>query len=327
MNSVPEKFLQNLSRRFSTAWRDADRYRALRPAGHQWDEAVFLPMAAWSSIGCETFGVQELSVQQFEPISQLFFASAWRPRQDIIRFDPDVYSSLIATSLEGNLPSEILWRLPSWCVYVETPGLQAFGEAWDGFMAALEESWRGRDLRLLFLKEEAGGPGVMGPIIIELGDWTLEEGLTKFKDKVEANDPGWEKLLRERGIEQAVNLLLYVCSYGLEDKEGWGVTGAVAYPKAKKVKMGWRLFPPDRPTVHVLGETYGAQIRKARDVSGSVAHHGSPRPHVRRAHWHGFWTGPLKPRPEGGSLGSANFPCAGCHRSRWPCGMKKRKNK
>ena len=37
-----------------------------------------------------------------------------------------VYDAVRDTPVEGDIPCEVLHRLPEWCVYVETPGMTAF---------------------------------------------------------------------------------------------------------------------------------------------------------------------------------------------------------
>jgi hypothetical protein len=51
-----------------------------------------------------------------------------------------------------------------------------------------------------------------------------------------------------------------------------------------------------------VGYRLGAAIRAAQaspQHSESGGTHARPRPHIRRAHWHGYWTGPrAKPAKE-----------------------------
>ena len=63
-----------------------------------------------------------------------------------------------------------------------------------------------------------------------------------------------------------------------------------------KTKKGLRIFPPDRPNKWEVGYRLGAALRQALsehhpEECASTGTHGSPRPHVRRAHWHTFWVG------------------------------------
>ena len=67
-----------------------------------------LPTAAWEIIG---------------PASELAGLAAWRITQQVYRFDPDLYTALLATPVAGEIPGEQFRRLPAWCVSVETLGL------------------------------------------------------------------------------------------------------------------------------------------------------------------------------------------------------------
>jgi len=56
------------------------------------------------------------------------------------------------------------------------------------------------------------------------------------------------------------------------------------------------MFPAERLTTWDVGIRIGAALRRAHEHDnaehGSSANHAGPRPHVRRAHWHTFLTGP-----------------------------------
>jgi hypothetical protein len=71
-----------------------------------------------------------------------------------------------------------------------------------------------------------------------------------------------------------------------------------------KVKNGWRFFPPDQPTIWDAGSHVRTALRIAyeRESRGFGATHASPRPHIRRAHWHHYWTGPTKEPRKGKSI-------------------------
>lgn len=299
---IPQELLAQAGKAFPGIWRIVDEYREQRgKAFPDWPPYVFLPMAGWYDILCGFFGVEELKGVQLTALQGVSCMGTWRPSQDIIRFDADVYASLAGTGLTGDLPVGIFRRLPSWGVYVETPGLEHGGARHNGFFAHLE--WdvdTGHEELRIYFANEAGG---FFPAILHLGPWDLERACQEsnaytIAALADRGEPTSDKLLLlpDAGLETALNLLLYTCAYGFEDHEGWSATGRVTYPTAKKVKAGWRLFPPDKPRLHTLGTVYGEQIRRAV-AGGGARHHSGPRPHVRRAHWHGFWSGPIKPRP------------------------------
>lgn len=61
-------------------------------------------------------------------------------------------------------------------------------------------------------------------------------------------------------------------------------------PQTKRTKRGYQIFPPDRPTIWAVGAQMGALLRQERaDAMGTGR---TVRPHIRRGHWHGYWTGP-----------------------------------
>lgn len=93
-----------------------------------------------------------------------------------------------------------------------------------------------------------------------------------------------------------VSLLLYICSTNGEIGDGQQTPKK---PRSKKTKKGQRMFPPHKVATWDVGVRMGAALRKAKEATSKgpaensgEKEHSSPRPHVRRAHWHGYWTGP-----------------------------------
>jgi hypothetical protein len=80
-------------------------------------------------------------------------------------------------------------------------------------------------------------------------------------------------------------------------------------PETVKTKKGLRTFPADSPTSWQVGYRIGAALRRAYyaaepapagegAASEKIKERSSPRPHIRRAHWHSYWTGPRKGKRE-----------------------------
>lgn len=285
---LPLRFLNRVSRFSRLLWRKVDEFRFARK--DEWDGRIFMPLDAWRQMLTSEF--PEISPENRDQAMCAFsVAAAWRPGQDIVRFDSDFQNMLCKTRFMGKLPSDYLARLPAWCIYFDTGPLEFNGVPTRGFFASLEEN-RKRDffyLRLTFLGEK-----ICYPVLLPLGDWTLERALELSHNLVNQNRLA-KNLPAEThgphvddGLYSALNMVLFVCSNAMER----GDVNHFTYPPAIRVrKKGWRIFPPAQPKLHLMGKTAGERFRQfmtlERKKRGVV-------PHIRRAHWHGFWHGPMK---------------------------------
>ena len=72
---------------------------------------------------------------------------------------------------------------------------------------------------------------------------------------------------------------------------------AIQHPSARRTLSG-SFRAPREPQVWDVGVRVSRFIREYSSSSNSVEYrggsHASPRPHIRSAHWHTFWTGPRK---------------------------------
>lgn len=236
----------------------------------------------------------------------------WRMAQGIYRIDPALYETLISTPLTGELPADVLLHLPEWCVYIETPELEV--HRFDG---------RGKTpLRGCFARIDAEGctpqtvrktpplPGESGPYNLVLGldmpeaqnlecqsiplRGNIDEALADAMAEWGNTDESVRAALRAY-IEPIINLLLYICAVG----DIRGKRGHPGNPEPVRTRRdGWRLFGADGPKTWDVGVRMGAALRAAyqrEQTGGDAAPTGTHvRPHVRRAHWHGFRSGPRK---------------------------------
>lgn len=301
----PASHLSVASRLYPGAWRIADALRLEKGKDGfpDWPTWCFLPMGGWFAIVSEDAGLEQLPVHLIGDVSRLAALGAWRATQGIYRFDPEIFSSLVATPLAGDLPTDVLLRLPEWCVYVETPGLDYFGDPQEGFFAHLEhDANTGRaELRLLLdLSED------LVPLVLHLGNWTIREAVSRMADEamvqgaahgIAVDAPGEALPQMTEAATSLVSLVLYLCSDAPEILSRKYPDSRPGNPSPVKTKKGWRLFPPSAPRVWDVGQELGEKIRQGKEEQGDRTRPGQPerqgpRPHIRRAHWHGFWTGP-----------------------------------
>lgn len=216
--------------------------------------------------------------------------ACWRMTQGIYRLDPAVYEYVRDTEQRGDLPAQVLDRLPEWCVYVETPGLKSIGQDVHGAWAALDVSTAGEPL--LSIAMDSGDPHA--PLRMDTHTIHLAGRLDDMV--AEALAPGEAHMAPDYAgtLGAIVNLLLYI-AHGADID---GKHGAPGNPAPVRTKRGWRLFARQGMAFWDVGVRMGAALRAADQAEKTDAGgtHAGPRPHVRRAHWHGFWSGPLDPQ-------------------------------
>jgi hypothetical protein len=315
----PKKALEYYSRVYPSAWKQVDRLRAGRGKDLPfWPDWCFLPLSgayAVVSTEAERQGIDVTDLKNLHLINDVGIVgalAAWRVTQGIYRFDPDVYQAVIDTPITGDLPHDILFNLPEWCIFVETPGLDFMGRRLNGYFAHLEyDAHDGRkELRLVLdhTRAESRVPVLISQVV-HLGPWSLLEAIERAmksaehisKDLLGTDSPfPWEALQAVQGsVAPLISLLLYICSVNGEIGDG---KRQPTNPKPKKTKKGRRIFPPNQVTTWDVGVRMGAALRRAKETAWhseaqepqEPGERTSLRPHVRRAHWHGYWTGPQK---------------------------------
>jgi len=293
---------------YPTAWRYIDQFRADRgthglPTWPQW---CFVPIGATQAVVAQDAGIDGRMLGAMYPeriadAARLAALAAWRVTQGIYRFDPAVYEAVCRTPVTGDIPHDVLYRLPEWCIYVETPGLQWLGSPMHGVWAHLEHDVHTSrpELRLL-----ADSDAALAPMALHLGPWPLSESIDRavataatqsrahHGPDISGRAPGISALLAGN-IEPIVSLLLYICSQAGEIGDGIKRPGN---PEPKRTKRGWKLFAAEKANTWDVGLRMGAALRRAyqAEQTGQAGEASSPRPHIRRAHWHGYWLGPKK---------------------------------
>lgn len=315
----PKEILSYYGRIYPNAWKWVDKMREDRGKNLPfWPEWCFFPMSGAYAIVWDEANRQGLAGDKIDlnmstiidDVGVVCALATWRVTQGIYRFDPDVYESVVETELAGALPHDIFFQLPEWCVYVETPGLIYQGAELSGFFAHLEfdVNTYEKELRLVFhYRDDISKIPLLKPFPLHLGEWdlltsikkTFDQGFANMAETMPEEIPEKEVAdaaaeMMEKELTAMVSLLLYLCSANGEIGNG---EESPDKPRPKKTKKGMRLFPPVDSKDWTVGERMGTTIRRAsRSYSDSVEHgeayRQGPRPHVRRAHWHGYWVGP-----------------------------------
>jgi hypothetical protein len=271
--------------------------------GNDWPDWCGLPMSATYAI--LTDGVPEAEAPQtlqkfgIDSLSKLTAALLWTQTKAVYRFDPYFTAEIAASKPVGDLPIEVLCRLPFHCVFIETPTLPP-NEAFRGFFAWMEYDVNNKmpELRLTFLRPD--NTVYTGCILLPGGDLDtsqaalVQSGKNRFekhKEQLEANEFLQEmnegRILPPETTTAALNLVLYLCA-----SETDVVCASRPRPTIKKGDI------PLRHATWDVGVRIGSALRRHQATTSTPAAEPStrnslsPRPHVRRAHWHHYWTGP-----------------------------------
>lgn len=236
-----------------------------------------------NSIGLiETFVEAGTPEQKFGLVSAANLLScigAWRLTQDIIRFDKTLLDAIISTPITGELPIDVFFRMPAWCIFVEYEKPEFIG-----FFFALEKTLHDEDPELRIWWVTHDGDFVSTPI--HLGKWSLDTALKRSLDYATAHFGEHIEQYEDKYLHDAINMILYLCTQNAE----YSPTGSrPSRPAPKKTKKGIRFFQADKPKIWNVGNQIGEKLRQ--DIA-RTGNHKAKRPHIRRAHWHGFYSGP-----------------------------------
>ena len=276
--------------------------------GDDWPDWCGLPMSATYAIITNGAPYEIAGDIMFDigvkKLSELTAAILWSQTKAVYRYDPEMARALTECSLTGHVPAEILYRLPFYCVYIHSPMMVYDREA-EGFFAWMEYDVNHKtpELRLLFLHKDDSTTSF--PVI--LGGGTLDESNeTLFRSAIERGAPPAMYAMQsgemsdytkqaldntKKMIVPAINLLMYLCADEADIKQA----------SRRRVVASHEL--PKESTAWDVGVRIGAALRGKKSGGAAVNHEvssedaisaksGSPRAHMRRAHWHHFWTGP-----------------------------------
>jgi hypothetical protein len=290
-NLKPKLLLRDLSLKVPSIWEQVKAFRKAKGSSlPDWPDWCYLPLAAGYAIST---GGGPPNMRLFDSMlspAAITALATWRVSQGLYRFDADLFETLVSQPFEGKMPCEALKRLPEWCVYVETQGLTFAGAQVLGFFVHLESDANDGHAELRLLLTCSTGQNI--PLPLHMGDWTLEESLRKLKEECgSANLPPFEgELVSE--IAPYLQLVLYLCAQNAD------MPVKPSHPNTR-VRLGGQVDVPKEARIWAVGERIGASIRKHRleqprqNINSKTGGaHAAPRPHVRRAHWHHFWTGP-----------------------------------
>ena len=246
-----------------------DQYRqhGLFGQGPEWPDWCFLPAAGFGFIVCDALGEEANEQSINRDMVALGTLATWRYSQGVYRFDPDFMAELTGTPLLGKLPEHQFHRLPQWCVYIETPEMDWFGEPLCGFWAHLNWNIETHATTLTFLFDAEKGSGMT---LLDIGSWSIREGVQRAfgytveqyhrRNGPDLGEAGFDSEELAGALTPLVAMILYLCSDTPEIEHAHIPGLRPTRPHPKKTRHGWKLFPPAQVTVWKVGNKTGALL-------------------------------------------------------------------
>jgi hypothetical protein len=229
--------------------------------------------------------------------------AAWRLTKGLYEFDPLLIDALQDTE-DTTVPTDLFARVPEHCVYIPLER-RLFGHSVQGVWLYPRLDNAGLVNLSVVLYVDASQavtlsvslrPGLTIRESAQLDlDATRDAAATLPRDQL--NLPGTLTRDDVSDLVLCINLLLYLCSREPD------IQGAVRRPAPSTKGLKWRYEIPLLTQTLYVGFKHGGVIRmwKEQDFSKPTPDSsglGLPKaPHIRRAHWHLYWTGKGRQTP------------------------------
>lgn len=288
----PLALLKRTAAAHPDAWEIIAKLYGLRGTDNvpYWPKWCYAPL----SVALGTVATNAYDTTTDMPQAMVIAALApWRRSKEVYVMDADMQELLFEQADDLKIQPEILKHLPYPCFYVQfAPGTTPY----HGFFCHLDYSIEQEEtsLRLLFLAAD----GTTDGMFLLLDAETVEGSIQKVSDVVFRDVPDhlrgalmgeitqyWTKMPL---LKQSLQLVLYLCAQNAEitpDPEQQTITRRTAtikdrYAEIRKWDVGIRVGRAVR------------SYRQSVSAAPGDGSHASPRPHMRRGHWHNFWHGP-----------------------------------
>lgn len=224
--------------------------------------------------------------------------AAWRVSKQVYHFEKEMELLLYQQIEDIKLPAGVLKNMPYPCIYVESPNLQE--NDFHGFFVYYDEDHEHMEsLKFMLICPNGREVQMHG---IELADGkSISECLAALLKKCYQTE-NVEGKVQERIqiIEKMLQLVLYICAVNADIQPASEGTKTVSR-KMKQVRDQYGEINKWDVGVRVVKELQQSRKKQSGDISNNQekrekeeahkAFRRRPVPHVRRGHWHTYWTG------------------------------------
>lgn len=299
---LPLSFLKKYHLEFPKIWEDVeDMRRSKGESLPDWDNRCYIPIAG--ILASLSQGNNDMIFSIADKAAIYAALAPWRKFKEVYRFSTEMEELLYQQADDIVVPIEALSSLPYPCIYIEA-NIDIDGDKVHGFFAHIEhdQNTQNLELRFLFLTEKDMRPYPIALHLIEGG--TIKDGLEEMFRVAQRNInqiggrfPLFDiKTFNETNctiVGKAIQLVLYICASNAEiaeDPQQSKITrrSVVVKDKFSEVRR-WDVATRIAVNIRKAGNI----IHMEREEKETPLTEGrrSPRPHIRRGHWHHFWTG------------------------------------
>ncbi len=312
----PLDFLKRTTAQFPGVWDEIERFRCGNGVEGQisWQPWCYVPMAFSLAVARDAAGV--IGDPRYMPIEQMrgvataaasFSALApWRQSKEVYVMDEGMQEVLFEQAGDLSLSADILLHLPYPCFYIQfTPAVNYAGDLYHGVFVFLNDDFLDgrRQLYLLYLQQD-GETSMLVPVPLEAK--TISESMDIVeRDAFRKIPEGHDAMVQEFRAEsirvaaqqfellrRTMQLVLYICAQNAEitpnpeqtSHTRRSASGIISdrYAEIRKWDVGIR-----------VGNAVRNYRRQQETIPSDVlpGTHASPRPHLRKGHWHNFWIG------------------------------------
>lgn len=311
-DSVPMKALRDISHKYPDVFTFLDDIRMKKEYANDWNHSlVYTPVSGtmeYIAHKCRLKGITDYMTNQslYADVVRIPALAAWRIAKTIYDFDPDLSTELFLQAKADKMEIGVdALRLPYWSIYIRSNLFQkARNVEIDGFFAHFDD-WQGKkELRLVLMRKNGMSAGMLylmlgneNESISDCIERTAEDfdqcAVVPDDVKTLFNGDTMKASLtqiKER-LAEWISLILYLSASNAEVERNT----KQPFKRTKKVQD----IPREVELLDV-GREVGIRIRTMRQAvnrSGETREggsHRSPSMHIRRAHWHTYYTGSRK---------------------------------
>ena len=294
---IPLELIKRFDVLYPGAWDEVESRREHNKINNYglWPEWCYIPMDMCMYIDDECrFVKNNTQLERLIFGQTLATLAAWRISKEIYLMDSDV-EQILCEQNDTNIKTEILTKLPYYCFYIKTNTIKINNDIVDGFFVRLDYDPRNSATELRFVYASSDLKIIDIPILLNFD--TIQQSIESLYK--ESNLGSDSEILHKQLdlLNRSLQILLYILADNSDivqnPAQAKVYKPATHRPSAIRDKFSeirkWDVGYRIGRTIRAKSES---EKNNARNHNGALGSHTSKRPHIRRGHWHNYWTGP-----------------------------------